>query len=61
MIDLVRPCYAFQAWCNPDDDRHPGYYFWDEAGMECYGPYETEEQCQAGLVEYALSLEPRNG
>jgi hypothetical protein len=63
MIEFVKPLYQ-PRWFVADgfyDDRPTGYYFYDETGAECYGPYETKEQCQAGLEKYALSLEPGYG
>lgn len=34
----------------------PGWYFWDETGAYCHGPFEDEEQARAAMVEYARSL-----
>lgn len=59
MIEFVKHKYS-PRWYYCDtfaDERVGGYYFWDETGTECYGPYETEEQCRSGMEAYALSLE----
>ncbi len=29
-----------------------GWYFWDEAGLLGWGPYDTKEQAREGLNEY---------
>lgn len=31
-----------------------GFYFWDEAGMEIYGPHATLEECRKALTRYEL-------
>jgi hypothetical protein len=30
----------------------PGWYFWDEYGQYCYGPYRTKERCEEALKKY---------
>lgn len=34
----------------------PGWYFWDEAGMYCYGPWPTEGKAEGGMQRYADHL-----
>ena len=43
------------------NDRHivkeeDGWYFWDEVGVEKYGPYLTKEDARAKLVQYAVEV-----
>lgn len=33
-----------------------GWYFWDEAGVYCYGPYHTVQIAQEKLNEYTIEL-----
>jgi hypothetical protein len=33
-----------------------GYYFWDEAEQDCYGPYLTYDQALVALDKYAENL-----
>ena len=40
------------------DDKHitlynNGYYFWDEAGLNRYGPYKTKQEARDMLKKYA--------
>jgi hypothetical protein len=60
MIIFVKPTYEPRWYYSDVVNRPPGYYFYDESGSECYGPYETKEQCREGLEKYALSLEAEN-
>ena len=50
---------------HPDDnyvaDTHitlydDGYYFWDEAGLDRYGPYKTKQETRDMLKKYAEAL-----
>lgn len=41
---------------NPVFTKDRQWYFWDEAGSDYFGPYETEEKAQAVLNEYLKSL-----
>ena len=34
----------------------PGWYFWDEVGQICYGPYETAAIAEEKIKEYAKTL-----
>ena len=34
----------------------PGWYFWDETEAHCYGPFETAEEANKKLKEYAETL-----
>jgi hypothetical protein len=34
-----------------------GWYFWDESGYYCYGPYETEEIAKEKSKEYGLQID----
>ena len=34
----------------------PGFYFWDELGLELYGPYDSLSACREARTKYALSL-----
>ena len=43
------------------DDKHiyhtsDGWFFWDEAGVDFYGPYETKELAREGLDKYAEEI-----
>lgn len=33
-----------------------GWYFWDETGMSCLGPYPSEAECNEGMTKYAATL-----
>tara|TARA_R100001244_G_scaffold105195_2_gene78038 strand:- start:254 stop:433 length:180 start_codon:yes stop_codon:yes gene_type:complete len=40
------------------DDKHitlygDGYYFWDEASLNRYGPYKTKQEARDMLKKYA--------
>lgn len=59
MIEYLPPKYVARWFYAESPVRPPGYYFYDETGAECCGPYETKEKCQAGLNNYFGSLEPR--
>jgi len=38
---------------NVDWGYHgPGWYFWDETGAYCHGPYESAELAYIGLEKY---------
>ena len=44
-----------------DHDKHiveekDGWYFWDEAGMEKYGPYKDKDQAKTMLNEYCKEV-----
>ena len=46
---------------SDDNDKHivkeeDGWYFWDEVGVEKYGPYLTKEDTRAKLVQYAVEV-----
>lgn len=34
----------------------PGWYFWDEVQMYCYGPYKTADDARLAEQEYADTL-----
>ena len=34
----------------------PGWYFWDELGQYCHGPYPLEDEAQEHLELYAAEL-----
>jgi hypothetical protein len=38
--------------------RPEGFYFWDETGTQCCGPYKTKDECRKARDTYAQSLEP---
>lgn len=35
----------------------PGWYFWDECGVLCYGPYASRDEAGAAEAEYARNLD----
>ena len=35
----------------------PGWYFWDETGAYCHGPFGSREEAEEALERYAESLE----
>lgn len=35
----------------------PGWYFWDETGMYCYGPYRTKSEAAKEKHAYAKQLQ----
>lgn len=35
----------------------PGWYFWDETSVYCYGPFQTEAEASEGELDYARALE----
>ncbi len=43
-------------WLDSGDPKwgynSPGWYFWDEAGAYCYGPYTSAALALAGLEKY---------
>jgi hypothetical protein len=43
--------YAFQRGWNGI-----GWYFWDEVGQNCYGPYNTALEAEMAVDEYAKTL-----
>ncbi len=45
--------YVDQTKTIQDRVCEPGYYFWDEAGLLGYGPYQTKEECIFSLNSYA--------
>lgn len=36
--------------------KSPGWYFWDEAGVYAYGPYNSHDEAAEGLLDYAKQL-----
>lgn len=36
---------------------HPGWYFWDESGYYCVGPFASEEEAREKLEKYMRGLE----
>ena len=43
------------------DDKHitlydDGYYFWDEAALNCYGPYKTKQEARDMLKKFAEEI-----
>lgn len=34
----------------------PGWYFWDETGAHCHGPFSTREESKENLELYARNL-----
>jgi hypothetical protein len=40
--------------------RGPGWYFWDETQAGCYGPYNSKEEAEWWLEEYARYLSCTN-
>ena len=36
------------------------FYWWDEVGLEKYGPYDTIKEARDSLENYAKSLEKEN-
>ena len=69
-LEIVRPGKT-QCWCDtwiqwidnfsPVDSNRgfttAGFYFWDEVGTFCYGPYESHKEAKAKLLEYLKTLE----
>ncbi len=50
-------------WSLATDDmseRPEGYYFWDESGNACCGPYASTAQARMHLEMYEDSLESSN-
>jgi hypothetical protein len=48
--------YISEGWVDEiTGDYHKGgcWYFWDEAGMHVYGPYETREDAEEAAQAYA--------
>ena len=48
------------------DDKHitlynNGYYFWDEAGLNRYGPYKTKQEARDMLKKYAEEVLGKGG
>lgn len=41
---------------NEGDESQDGWYFWDRAGLETYGPYDTERQAEEALRDYESGL-----
>jgi len=44
-----------------DDDKHiveepDGWYFWDEAGLDKYGPYKDREEARVMLEKYCIEV-----
>lgn len=42
--------------CDLAGYTSPGWYFWDETITYCYGPYDTRELAQTGLVRYCKDV-----
>lgn len=36
--------------------KGPGWYFWDEVGQYCYGPYPLEDEALEHLENYCYQL-----
>ena len=36
------------------DANGAGWYFWDEIWLDCYGPYDTEEEAKEELRKYCV-------
>jgi hypothetical protein len=39
------------------DGTQDGWYFWDRAGLETYGPYDTERHAEEALRDYENNSE----
>lgn len=43
-----------KLWMDPVHQGEDGFwYFWDETWSSKYGPYRTEDEANAAIVEYA--------
>ena len=44
-------------WEGPyDEKKSAGWYFWDETGADCVGPYESRKDAEKALQDYAEYL-----
>lgn len=43
-------------WYTGDKLLPTGFYYWDEAWGNCFGPFEDEEECRESLAKYAKGL-----
>lgn len=59
MIDYVSTDVTYPKWFGHDFKhlRPAGYYFWDETGTVCYGPFNTRAKAAEEMDRYAESLE----
>lgn len=44
--------YLDDAKYAGDGYTTPGFYFWNECWVDCYGPYPTREAAEAELKRY---------
>lgn len=56
----VRDTDTFFGWSSKTQCYEPAivgkWYHYDETWSNCYGPYDTEDEACAALLEYARSL-----
>ncbi len=49
------PLYV--RWTDPVEQWADGkWYFWDEAQMDAYGPFDSQDQANSAVAEYARTL-----
>ncbi len=61
MIEFVSQRNIDTRWWSADVCHLSpyGYYFWDEVGQLCYGPFASKKGCSEGMAEYAKTLDPQ--
>lgn len=45
-----------KEWELYDKTMPSGWYFWDETGAYCHGPFCTRDECRDNLKRYAEDL-----
>lgn len=59
MIEFVPDTIVELKWWDwrTEDDRPPGYYFWDELASKSFGPFEDSVQASDALDGYLNDLD----
>jgi hypothetical protein len=57
---LYNPTLGYLIECHKENNSiikyTTGWWFWDETGVDAYGPFETLEECERKMREYAATL-----
>src|SRR6185312_1813598 len=54
LVDYYDYGHEYMGWA---DWKGPGWYFWEETGAHCNGPYESETKAREGMKKYARGLD----